>query len=94
MAQLNAKQLQQLGLKLNSALVIQSVNGDAQFAGLASGDIILGITNTPVASLDQFVKMVDRYKNGQTIVLKILRTDSQRTITMFLPFTVGGQNVN
>lgn len=93
-AQLNAKQLQQLGLKLNSALVIQSVNGDAQFAGLASGDIILGIANTPVASLDQFVKMVDRYKNGQTIVLKILRTDSQRTITMFLPFTVGGQNVN
>jgi serine protease Do len=93
-AQLNAKQLQQLGLKLNSALVIQSVNGDAQFAGLASGDIILGVANTPVGSLDQFVKMVDRYKNGQTIVLKILRTDSQRTITMFLPFTIGGQNIN
>ncbi|HRG62865.1 MAG TPA: Do family serine endopeptidase [Burkholderiales bacterium] len=93
-AQLNAKQLQQLGLKLNSALVIQSVNGDAQFAGLASGDIILGIANTPVSSLDQFVKIVDRYKNGQTIVLKILRTDSQRTITMFLPFTIGGQNIN
>lgn len=93
-AQLNAKQLQQMGLKLNSALVIQSVNGDAQFAGLASGDIILGVANTPVASLDQFVKIVDRYKNGQTIVLKILRTDSQRTITMFLPFTIGAQNGN
>jgi serine protease Do len=89
-AQLNAKQLQQLGLKLNSALLIQSVNGDAQFAGLASGDIILGVANTPVASLEQFVKIVDRYKNGQTIVLKILRSDSQRAITMFLPFTVGG----
>ncbi len=89
-AQLNAKQLQQLGLKLNSALLIQSVNGDAQFAGLASGDIILGVANTPVASLEQFVKIVDRYKNGQTIVLKILRSDSQRAITMFLPFMVGG----
>lgn len=87
-AELSQQQLQQLGGKVNSGLVIQSLTTDAQFAGLAVGDVIIGVANTPVTSLSQFVKLVNRYKAGQTIALKILRSNGQQFVTIFVPLTV------
>ena len=87
-SQLTPKQIQQLGVKLSSGLVIQSANNDAQFAGISQGDIIIGIANNPITSLDQFIRLVNHYRNGQTIALKILRMDGNQAITLFIPLVV------
>lgn len=87
-SQLSSSQLKQLGNKLSGGVVVQSVNGDAQFAGISPGDIIIGVANAPVTSVDQLLKIVARYQSGQTIALKILRTDGQQWATIFVPLTV------
>ena len=86
--QASAAQLKQFGGRISGGIIVQSVNGDAQFAGVAPGDIIIGVANTPVATVDQLLKIVATYKSGQTIALKILRSNTQQWATIFIPLTV------
>jgi serine protease Do len=87
-SQLNAKQLQQLGGKIRSGILVQDATNDAQFAGVANGDIIVGIANTPISTVAQLETIVNRAKVGQTIALKILRSDGQQFRVLFIPLTV------
>ena len=91
---LTGDQLKQLGNKIPGGLVIQSVNSNAQFQGVAAGDIIIGVANTPVTSLKQFMNIVNKLKPNSTIALKILRSDGQQFVTVFVPITVAGPNGN
>lgn len=85
---LSSTQLRQFGGKISGGLVVQSVSSNAQFAGVASGDIIIGVANTPVTSLEQLVKLVSRYKPGQSLALKILRYTGQQFVTIFVPLAI------
>lgn len=87
-SQMTPAQLKQFGNKLPGGLIIQAVNSDAQFAGVAGGDIIIGIANTPIISLNQFLSIINKYKPGQTVALKILRSDGRQFITIFVPLTI------
>jgi len=74
------------GLSETSGVVIVEVqpNSPAQEAGLAPGDLILEIDQVEVKDLEQFNKMTEDYKAGDTILFLIKRRGS----TLFLTLTV------
>jgi len=74
------------GLSETSGVVIVEVqpNSPAQEAGLAPGDLILEIDQVEVKDLEQFNKMTEDYKAGDTILFLIERRGS----TLFLTLTV------
>jgi serine protease Do len=74
------------GLSETSGVVIVQVqaNSPAQEAGLAPGDLILEIDQVEVKNLEQFNKMTEGYKAGDTILFLIKRRGS----TLFLTMTV------
>ena len=74
------------GLSETSGVVIVQVqaNTPAQEAGLAAGDLILEIDQVAVKDLEQFNKMTEGYKAGDTILFLIKRRGS----TLFLTLTV------
>ena len=74
------------GLSETSGVVIVEVqpNSPAQEAGLAPGDLIFEIDQVEVKDLEQFNKMTEDYKAGDTILFLIERRGS----TLFLTLTV------
>ena len=74
------------GLSETSGVVIVQVeaNSPAQEAGLAPGDLILEIEQVEVKDLEQFNKMTEGYKAGDTVLFLIKRRGS----TLFLTLTV------
>lgn len=103
----NWKQINRLGVivsELNKAnqlpggfkygLQVQETNENAQFAGIASGDIIVGIGNHNITNLDDFIDTIAKYKEGNVIALKILRGNGQRFWTVFIPITIMSDNDN
>ena len=74
------------GLSETSGVVIVQVqaNSPAQEAGLAPGDLILEIDQVEVKDLEQFNKMTEGYKAGDTILFLVKRRGS----TLFLTLTV------
>jgi serine protease Do len=87
---LTAKQLKQFNGKLTGGLLIENATSDAQFAGITAGDVIIGIANTPVNTIEEFTRLVANYRAGQTIALKILRNTGNNWITLFIPVTISG----
>lgn len=76
------QQKKKLGGK-NGLVVIDAVGAVAQ-AGIRRGDVILGLNNTEVQSLDQFNKQVANFAAGKTLALLVLRGDS----TLYVPVKV------
>ena len=70
---------------VDNKLVVQvEDNSPAKEAGLAPGDMILEIDQVEVKDLEQFNKMTEGYKAGDTILFLIKRRGS----TLFLTLTV------
>lgn len=76
------QQKKKLGGK-NGLVVIEAVGPVAQ-AGIRRGDVILGLNNTEVQSLEQFNKQVASFAAGKTLALLVLRGDS----TLYVPVKV------
>ena len=64
----------------NGLLVIDA-QGVAAQAGIRRGDVILGLNNSEVQSLDQFNKQVAAIGNGKTVALLVLRGEN----TLYIP---------
>ena len=86
-ASISQTQLKQIGIK--SGILIQSTNDNAQLAGILPNDIVIGVGNTPITSINQLLSIVAKTKQDDNIALKILRNDGQDTFTLFIPITVG-----
>ena len=76
------QQKKKLGGK-NGLVVIEAVGPVAQ-AGIRRGDVILGLNNTEVQSLEQFNKQLASFAAGKTLALLVLRGDS----TLYVPVKV------
>jgi serine protease Do len=72
------------GLSETSGVVIVQVqaNSPAQEAGLAPGDLILELDQVEVKDLEQFNKMTEGYKAGDTVLFLIKRRGSTLYLTL------------
>lgn len=72
--------------KLNgkSGLLVVDAQGAVAQAGVRRGDVILGLNNTEVQSLDQFNKQLAGFSAGKTVALLVLRADS----TLYVPVKI------
>jgi serine protease Do len=73
-----------LGLPETEGLVIVQVDGSspAAEAGLRPGDVILELDQGPVKDATDFLKKINRYKEGDTILFLIKRGDSTLYVTL------------
>lgn len=80
--ELTPQQKKKLGGK-NGLLVIDAQGPVAQ-AGIRRGDVVLGLNNTEVQSLDQFNKQLAGFSAGRTLALLVLRGEN----TLYVPVKV------
>jgi len=75
-----------LGLKERGGVLVAEVieNTPADKAGLESGDVILNVSGTNVASPNELSRKVASFAPGKKIQLKVLRDEKQRNITVTL----------
>ncbi|MBC7786062.1 MAG: DegQ family serine endoprotease [Methylophilaceae bacterium] len=74
-------------IKGKSGLLVVDSQGVAAQAGISRGDVILGINNTEVQSLDQFNKLLVVSPNGKALALLVLRGEN----TLYVPLKVTGK---
>lgn len=68
----------------NGLLVVDAQAPAAQ-AGIRRGDVVLGLNNTEVQSLEQFDKQIAAIPAGKTVALLILREQA----TLYVPIKIG-----
>jgi serine protease Do len=73
--------------KLNgkSGLMVVDAQGVAAQAGIRRGDVVLGLNNAEVQSLEQFNKQLAATPNGKTVAVLVQRGDN----TLYVPIKVG-----
>ncbi|PKO44494.1 MAG: protease Do [Betaproteobacteria bacterium HGW-Betaproteobacteria-22] len=72
--------------KLNGkqGLLVVEAQGAAAQAGIRRGDVVLGLNNTEVQSLEQFDKLLSGFATGKTIALLVLRGEN----TLYVPVKI------
>ena len=70
----------------NALLVIDAQGAVAQ-AGVRRGDLVLGLNNTEVQSLEQFNKQLAGFSAGKTVALLVLRGESTLYVPVKIPAT-------
>jgi serine protease Do len=70
----------------NGLLVLEAQGAAAQ-AGIRRGDVILGLNNTEVQSVEQFNKQLAAVPSGKTVALLVQRGEN----TLYLPIKVNGK---
>ncbi len=73
-----------MGIKQAGGVVIAQVNpgSAAEEAGLAAGDIIAQIDNTPIATMDDFNRVIESRKSGDILRFLLRRGDSSLFVAM------------
>lgn len=79
--ELTNAQKKQLGIE-NGLLVEEVSEGMARSAGILSGDIILGINDQDVKSVEQFNKLLDKIERGRHVALLVRRGDRTTFISI------------
>lgn len=64
--------------------MVMDVQGLAAQAGIRRGDVVLGLNNTEVQSLEQFNKQLAGIPSGKTVAVLIQRGDN----TLYVPIKV------
>ena len=72
--------------KLNgkNGLLVTDSQGASALAGVRRGDIVLGINNAEVTTVEQFNKTLSGISNGKTVAVLVLRGES----TLYVPIKV------
>ena len=83
LSELSAEQKKQLDL--DGGLLVEDVQpGAASRAGMRRGDVILGINNQDVKSVEQFNQLLGKFEKGRNIALLVRRGETTTFITMKL----------
>jgi serine protease Do len=72
--------------KLNgkNGLIVVDVQGPAAQAGVRRGDVILGLNNSEVQTLEQFNKQLAAFAGGKSVALLVLRGEN----TLYVPVKI------
>lgn len=82
--ELNPAQLKKVGVPYG--LLVRRVNTAAARAGVAAGDVIVGIAGEPLKNAEQFKSVIAATKKGGVVALQVWRQGT----TLFVPVTIGG----
>ncbi len=81
----NLSPQQKARLKVGHGVLVQSVTGPAERAGVQPGDVILAVNSEKVRDVDHFAALVKRNEGAKVLALLILRGDR----TLFVPVKPG-----
>ncbi len=71
-------------IKENAGVLVLDVADAALNAGIRKGDVILGLNNNPVSSVQSFNQDLKKVKKGKTIALLIYRNGD----TLYVPIKI------
>jgi serine protease Do len=74
-------------LNNKNGLLVLEAQGSAAQAGIRRGDVILGMNNSEVQSVEQFNKQLAAFTSGKTVALLVQRGEN----TLYLPVKVNGK---
>ena len=77
--------LTEAGLEWDRCWMVVDAQGVAAQAGIRRGDVVLGLNNAEVQSLEQFNKQLAATPNGKTVAVLVQRGDN----TLYVPIKVG-----
>jgi serine protease Do len=82
-------------LNVSQGIYINDVHegSAAEEAGIAPGDVIIGINNHPVNSVSELQEWVARHRPGTEIVVAYLRADQTKTVKVRLKNTEGNESM-
>lgn len=70
-----------------SGVLVVDAQAPAAQAGIRRGDVVMGVNNTEVQSLEQFNKLIANIPAGKTVALLVLRGEN----TLYVPVKIGAQ---
>lgn len=81
----NLSAQQKARLKVSHGVLVQSVSGPAERAGVQPGDVILAVNSEPVRDVDHFAKLMKQNEGAKVLALLLQRGDRR----LFVPVRVG-----
>jgi len=73
-------------LKVETGILVESVQGAAGRAGLRRGDVILAVNNQDVKSVEQFRQLMSSFDKGRIVALLVRRGGN----SLYIPFRLDG----
>ncbi len=77
---------QRRAMDLDHGLMVEDATGDAARAGIRSGDVILAVNNTRVATVEAFRKAIAAVPNGKSAAILVRRGDG----SLYVPLKISG----
>ncbi len=84
LSELNAEQRRTMDL--DHGLMVEDATGDAARAGIRTGDVILAVNNTKVATVEAFRKAIAAVPNGKSAAILVRRGDG----SLYVPLKISG----
>jgi serine protease Do len=78
---------QRLELGIDYGLLVQDATGDAQRAGIRSGDVILAVNNGKVATVDAYRKAIAAVPTGKAAAILVRRGDG----SIYVPLKISAE---
>ena len=75
---------QKKSLNGKTGLLVTESQGSAALSGIRRGDVVLGINNNEVPTIERFNKVLAAIPNGKTVAVLVQRGDS----TLYVPVKV------
>lgn len=82
-------------LKVNEGAYVSgfAVSSAARDAGIAVGDVIIGVGGSKVKTVSELQELVNRYSPGSKVQIQVMRGDKEKTFTVELKNMQGGTDV-
>ncbi|MDB5811706.1 MAG: DegQ family serine endoprotease [Betaproteobacteria bacterium] len=71
-------------LKIAGGILVEDAQGAAAKAGIRRGDIILGVNNQDVKSLEQFTQLMTQFEKGKIVAMLVRRGGN----SLYIPFRI------
>jgi S1-C subfamily serine protease len=85
-APLTPQVTEQLGVSVDAGVIVLEAvaDGPAAAAGITPGDVIIGIEDEPIDSVEAFLAALRRHEPGERITVAVARGDEQVDVTVTL----------